>query len=161
MPPKPEQSEGRPRWRWYDTSSRKKDGIAVQDTSHSRPSTPSGQKRDGFDTRNALGNAGKAIDALKKVSEMSDFLGPLGTVCDALRFAVDTAEVRPAIYPKVILNRYQSVLKNQDDIKTLLNKLGRQMKFIQEKTTSLRDAKFRPSRNAIQSLVMSLGEYDS
>ena len=43
------------------------------------------------------------IDALKKVSELSDLLGPLGMVCDALKFAVETAEVRLTTSNRVLL----------------------------------------------------------
>jgi hypothetical protein len=51
------------------------------------------------------------------------------------------------------------MVKNQDDLKDLLDKLHEQLKFIQDKTHALTDSRFRPSRNSIQGLVNSLEAY--
>jgi hypothetical protein len=51
------------------------------------------------------------------------------------------------------------MVKNQEDVKDLLNKLHEQQGFIQDKTNALTDSRFRPSRNSIQGLVKSLEAY--
>ena len=51
------------------------------------------------------------------------------------------------------------MVKNQADLKELLDKLQQQLEFIQDKTHALTDSRFRPSRNSIQGLVKSLEAY--
>ena len=51
------------------------------------------------------------------------------------------------------------MVKNQEDLKDLLDKLREQLDFIQDKTHALTDSRFRPSRNSIQGLVKSLEAY--
>ena len=51
------------------------------------------------------------------------------------------------------------MVKNQEDLKDLIDKLHKQLAFIKDKTTSLTDSRFHPSHAAIQGLVKSLEEY--
>ena len=51
------------------------------------------------------------------------------------------------------------MVKNQEDLKDLLDKLHEQQEFIQDKTNALTDSRFHPSRNSIQGLVKSLEAY--
>jgi len=51
------------------------------------------------------------------------------------------------------------MVKNQADLKELLDKLQQQLDFIQDKTHALTDSRFLPSRNSIQGLVKSLEAY--
>jgi hypothetical protein len=51
------------------------------------------------------------------------------------------------------------MVKNQEDIKDLLDKLHHQLDFIQGKTSSLTDSRFRPSGSSIQGLVNFLEAY--
>jgi hypothetical protein len=55
----------------------------------------------------------------------------------------------------------QGVIQNNEDLTKLLEKLQRQLKFVQDKTNSLADARFRPSGAAVQGLVDSLQAYTS
>ena len=85
MSSKAEQSEGNPRW-WKP--SKDKDDAK---------SKSSESKDDGFDKRKALHNVSVALDVLKQVNEMHEFLKPLGMICDVLKFVVDTAEVMSTV----------------------------------------------------------------
>jgi hypothetical protein len=51
------------------------------------------------------------------------------------------------------------MVKNDEDLKDLVDKLHEQLDFIQDKTQALTDSRFRPSRNSIQSLAKSLEAY--
>jgi hypothetical protein len=54
---------------------------------------------------------------------------------------------------------HQGTVKNDEDLKNLLDKLHQQLDFIRHKTSSLTDSRFRPSRSSIQGLVKSLEAY--
>jgi hypothetical protein len=55
----------------------------------------------------------------------------------------------------------QGVVKNNEDLTKLLEKLQHQLKFVQDKTSSFADPRFRPSGAAVQGLVDSLQKYAS
>jgi hypothetical protein len=162
MPPKVNHPDERPsRLRLLFTSDKHKRASST-DSTPSRPETPSGQGGTKFNTRKALRNTNKVLDALKIVSDASSLLGPLKTTCDALKIVVTTAEVRTGrVYLVGVLIRlyHQGMVKNQEDLKELPAKLQRQLSFIQEKTDTLTDPRFRPSGKAIQGLVRSLETY--
>jgi hypothetical protein len=54
---------------------------------------------------------------------------------------------------------HKGMVKNQADVKDLLDNLRHQLEFIQDKTSSLTDSRFRPSRSSIQGLVKSIEAY--
>jgi hypothetical protein len=70
-----------------------------------------------------------------------------------LRYVLDPYAVN------VLIGLCQGMIKNDEDLKDLLDKLNEQLAFIKDKTQSLTDERFRPSRNSIQSLVKSLEAY--
>jgi hypothetical protein len=158
MPPKVNRPDERPS-RWRRPLARDKD-KRTSDSTPSRPGTPSGQGSQ-FNTKKALHYTGKVLDALKVVSNTSSLLGPLGTTCDALKFVVTTAEVSLGFPYSVnmLIALYQGMVKNDEDLKDLRDKLHSQLTFIQDKTEALTDSRFRPSRNSIQGLVKSLEAY--
>lgn len=51
------------------------------------------------------------------------------------------------------------MLKNQEEIQDLLDKLQQHLNFIQEKTQSLTETVVKPSHNSLQRLVRSLEDY--
>jgi hypothetical protein len=51
------------------------------------------------------------------------------------------------------------MVKNEEDLKGLFDKLHQQLDFIEDKTSSLTDSRFRPSHGSIQGLVKSLETY--
>jgi hypothetical protein len=55
----------------------------------------------------------------------------------------------------------QGVVNNNEDLAKLLEKLQRQLKFVQDKTSSLADPQVRPSGAAVQGLIDSLQAYTS
>jgi hypothetical protein len=141
-------------------SDKHKQGSST-DTAPSRPETPSEHGGSKFNTKKALHYTGMVLDALKVVSNASSLLGPLGTTCDALKVVVTTAEVRARspYSANVLIGLYQGMVKNDEDLKGLLDKLHQQLDFIQDKTQSLTDSRFRPSHNSIHGLVKSLEAY--
>ena len=96
------------------------------DPTPSRPGTPSDQGGSKFNAGKALRNTGKVLDALKTVSNASSLLGPLGTTCDALKVVVTTAQVSlecTYLGDAFIQLYHQGMVKNQEDLKDLLDKL--------------------------------------
>jgi hypothetical protein len=162
MPPKGKRPNERPsRLKLLFTSDKYKRASST-DPIPSRLGTSSDQGSGKFNTARALRNTSKVLNTLKSVSNASSFLGPLGMTCDALKVVVTTAQVSLgcSYLVDVLIQLYhQGVVKNQQDIKDLLDKLHQQLDFIQDKTNALTDSRFRPSRNSIQDLVKSLEAY--
>jgi hypothetical protein len=161
MPPKVNRPDERSSRLKLPFTSDKHKRTSSTDTTPSRPGTLSGQGSSQFNTKKALHYTGKVLDALKVVSNTSSLLGPLGTTCDALKFVVTTAEVSLA-FPyslNVLIRLYQGMVKNDEDLNDLCDKLHSQLAFIQDKTDALTDGRFRPSRHSIQGLVKSLEAY--
>lgn len=100
IPHKANPPQMRPSWWNLNSLIHGRDRIGSPDPSSSGSATPAGGpgRGRGFDKRQALGAVGIALDGLKQFSEMSDYLVPLGLVCDGLKLAVTTAEVMPIIY---------------------------------------------------------------
>jgi hypothetical protein len=162
MPPKVNHPDERPsRLRLPFTGDKHKRASST-DSTPSRPGTPSAQGGTKFNPGRALRTTGKVLDALKGVSNASSLLGPLGITCDALKIVVTTAEVRArSPYSVNVLTGlyHQGMVKNDEDLKDLLDKLHQQLDFIQDKTHSLTDSRFRPSHSSIQGLVKSIEAY--
>ena len=162
MPPKVNNPDDRPSRLKLPFISDKHKRAFSTDPVPSRPEAPSNQGGSKFNTERALRNTGKVLDALKVVSNASSLLGPLGTTCDALKVVVNTAQVSlrwSYLVGALIALYHQGMVKNQEDLKELLDKLHHHLDFIQDKTSSLTDARFRPSRSSIQGLVKSLEAY--
>ena len=162
MPPKVDCPDERPsRLKLLFTSDKHNRAFSI-DPASSRPETLSDQGSSKFNTARALRNTSKVLDALKTVSNVSSLLGPLGTTCDALKVVVIIAQVsvRCSYLVDVLIRLYhQYMVKNQEDLKDLLDKLHQQLDFIQDKTLVLTDSRFRPSPHSIQGLVKSLEVY--
>jgi hypothetical protein len=157
MPPKPDQGFKKHKFGIFGDKNAK-NSASKPSSGHATPSA-SGTSN----TQSAIRNARLAIDGLKTASDMSVVLGPLKLVCFALTLIVDTAEVGlQCVYTiKLTSMNAQGVVKNNEDLRNLLEKLQRQLKFVQDKTNSLADPRFRPSGAAVQGLVDSLQAYTS
>jgi hypothetical protein len=155
MPPKPDQGLKKPRFGIFGDKNAK-NSASKPSSAHATPSA-SGTSS----AQSAIRNARLAIDGLKTASDMSDVLGPLALVCFALTHIVDTAEVGlQYVYTIILISmNVQGVVKNNEDLRKLLDKLQRQLKFVQDKMNPLADPRFRPSGAAVQGLVDPLQEY--
>jgi hypothetical protein len=162
MPPKANHPDERPSRLKLPFISDKHKRESSTDPAPSRSGTSSDQGGSKFNTGKALRITSKDLDALKIVGDASPLLGPLKTTCDGLKIVVTIAEVRTA-YPYLVhmlIGLYhQGMVKNQEDLKEIPAKLQRQLNFIQDKTKTLTDPRFRLSGQAIDGLVRSLETY--
>jgi hypothetical protein len=157
MPPKPDppnQGSKKHKFRIFGEKNAKNSASK----SASGRATPSASN-----AQSAIRNARLAIDGLKTASDMSDVLGPIKLVCFALTLIVDTAEVGlQCVYTIILISmNAQGVVKNNEDLTKLLEKLKDQLEFVQDKTNSLAGPRFQPSGTAVQGLVKSLQKYTS
>lgn len=161
MPPKPGPSNEGPRKLKFGLFGDRRSKNTIPDPTTSRAPPSAGGESN---SQRAIRNARLALDALRTASDISEVLGPLKLLCFALKVVVDTAEVGPSrlnCMASLIIVESQGVVQNNEDLTKLREKLKRQLSFVEDKTKSLADPRFRPSRAAVQGLVKSLQEYTS
>jgi hypothetical protein len=161
MPPKPGPSNEGPRKLKFGLFGDRRSKNTIPDPTTSRvPPSAGGESN----SQRAIRNARLALDALGTASDISEVLGPLKILCFALKVVVDTAEVGPSrlnCAASLIIVESQGVVQNNEGLTKLREKLKRQLSFVEDKTKSLADPRFRPSRAAVQGLVKSLQDYTS